>query len=153
MPSYFSENFKSSVRTALDNVHTSFARTISLYNEFVQNLDPLEIHNNPLFGMPSTSTTRLTPIKTQTDISGVIRYLGNQDDDILTFGVGANIDKSQGVIRIKVKEEYVDEIRKATQIGIDDTLFQLVSDEKVLGPWPEDSYTGNYSAFLLQRTD
>tara|TARA_R110002051_G_scaffold122647_1_gene195749 strand:- start:502 stop:963 length:462 start_codon:yes stop_codon:yes gene_type:complete len=153
MPSYFSENFKSSVRTALDNVHTSFARTISLYNEFVQNLDPLEIHNNPLFGMPSTSTTRLTPIKTQTDISGVIRYLGNQDDDILTFGVGANIDKSQGVIRIKVKEEYVDEVRKATQIGIDNTLFQLVSDEKVLGPWPEDSYTGNYSAFLLQRAD
>ena len=153
MPSYFSENFKSSVRTALDNVHTSFARTISLYNEFVQNLDPLEIHNNPLFGMPSTSTTRLTPMKTQTDISGVIRYLGNQDDDILTFGVGANIDKSQGVIRIKVKEEYVDEVRKATQIGIDNTLFQLVSDEKVLGPWPEDSYTGNYSAFLLQRND
>ena len=47
----------------------------------------------------------------------------------------------------------VDDVRKATQIGIDDTLFQLVSDEKVLGPWPEDSYTGNYSAFLLQRND
>ena len=153
MPSYFSENFKSSVRTALDNVHTSFARTISLYHEFVQNLDPLDINNNPLFGMPSTSTTRLTPIKTQTDISGVIRYLGNQDDDILTFGVGASLDKSQGVIRIKVKEEYVDEVRKATQIGVDNTLFQLVSDEKVLGPWPEDSYTGNYSAFLLQRAE
>ena len=153
MPSYFSENFKSSVRTALDNVHTSFARTISLYHELVQNLDPLDINNNPLFGMPSTSTTRLTPIKTQTDISGVIRYLGNQDDDILTFGVGASLDKSQGVIRIKVKEEYVDEVRKATQIGVDNALFQLVSDEKVLGPWPEDSYTGNYSAFLLQRAE
>tara|TARA_R110000824_G_scaffold791_11_gene4859 strand:- start:1372 stop:1833 length:462 start_codon:yes stop_codon:yes gene_type:complete len=153
MPSYFSENFKSSVRSAIDNVHTSFARTISLYQEFVQDLDPLDINNNPLFGMPSTSTTRLTPIKTQTDISGVIRYLGNQDDDILTFGVGASLDKSQGVIRIKVKEEYVDDVRKATQIGVDNNLFQLVSDEKVLGPWPEDSYTGNYSAFLLQRAE
>jgi len=153
MATYFSENFKSSVRSALDKVHTSFSRTLSLYQEFVQNLDPLEIHNNPLFGMPSTNTTRLTPIKTQTDISGVIRYLGNQDDDILTFGVGANLDKSQGVVRIKVKEEYVDDIKKATQIGLDDSLFQLVSDEKKLGPWPEDSYTGNYSAFLLQRSD
>ena len=153
MASYFSENFKTSVRGALDNVHTSFARTISLYHEFVQNLDPLDINNNPLFGMPSTSTTRLTPIKTQTDISGVIRYLGDQDDDILTFGVGANLDKSQGVVRIKVKEEYVDEVRKATQIGLDNSLFQLVSDQKVLGPWPEDSYTGNYSAFLLQRAE
>tara|TARA_R110000824_G_scaffold174380_4_gene352527 strand:- start:2498 stop:2959 length:462 start_codon:yes stop_codon:yes gene_type:complete len=153
MASYFSENFKSSVRGALDNVHTSFARTISLYHEFVQNLDPLDINNNPLFGMPSTSTARLTPIKTQTDISGVIRYLGNQDDDILTFGVGANLDKSEGVIRIKVKEEYVDEVRKATQIGVDSSLYQLVSDQKVLGPWPDDSYTGNYSAFLLQRAD
>lgn len=153
MPSYFSEDFKSSVRTALDNVHTSFARTISLYHELVQNLDPLDINNNPLFGMPSTSTTRLTPIKTQTDISGVIRYLGDQDDDILTFGVGANLDKSQGVVRIKVKEEYVDEVRKATQIGLDNSLFQLVSDQKVLGPWPEGSYTGNYVAFLLQRAE
>ena len=153
MPSYFSEDFKSSVRTALDNVHTSFARTISLYHEFVQNLDPLDINNNPLFGMPSTSTTRLTPIKTQTDISGVIRYLGDQDDDILTFGVGANLDKSEGIVRIKVKEEYVDEVRKATQIGLDNSLFQLVSDQKVLGPWPEDSYTGNYVAFLLQRAE
>jgi hypothetical protein len=153
MPSYFSEDFKSSVRTALDNVHTSFARTISLYHEFVQNLDPLDINNNPLFGMPSTSTTRLTPIKTQTDISGVVRYLGDQDDDILTFGVGANLDKSQGVVRIKVKEEYVDEVRKATQIGLDNSLFQLISDQKVLGPWPEDSYTGNYVAFLLQRAE
>ena len=153
MPSYFSENFKSSVRTAIDNVHTSFARTISLYSEYEQTLDPLEINNNPLFGMPSTSTTRLTPIKTQTDISGVIRYLGNQDDEILTFSQGANIDKSQGVVRIKIKEEYVDDVRKATQIGLDSTLFHVVSDQKVLGPWPEDSYTGNYSAFLLQRSD
>jgi hypothetical protein len=153
MPSYFSEDFKSSVRTALDNVHTSFARTISLYHEFEQNLDPLDINDNPLFGMPSTSTRRLTPIKTQTDISGVIRYLGNQDDEILSFGQGANIDKSQGIVRIKIKEEYVDEVRKATTIGLDNTLFQLVSDQKVLGPWPEDSYTGNYSAFLLQRSE
>ena len=153
MATYFSEDFKSNVRTALDNVHQSFARTISLYHEYVQDLDPLEIHNNPLFGMPSTSTTRLTPIKTQTDISGVIRYFGNQDDEILSFGGGANIDKSMGVVRIKVKEEYVDEIRKATDIGLDNTLFHLVSDQRVIGPWPEDSYTGNYSAFLLQRSE
>ena len=86
MATYFSEDFKSSVRTALDNVHQSFARTVSLYHEYMQDLDPLEIHNNPLFGMPSTSTTRLTPIRTQTDISGVIRYFGNQDDEILSFG-------------------------------------------------------------------
>ena len=153
MPSYFSNEFKTAVRDAMDNVHTSFGRNITLYHETMQSIDPLDILNNPLFGRPSTSTTSSIPVKTATEILARIRYLGKQDEDIATFGGKMELMKSQGLVRVKVEEQYVNEMKTATDIEVDNVIFHLTSDAYKIGPWPTDSYTGNFCAFILQRSD
>ena len=147
MASLLTDAEKSAVNSALSDVHDTFARTIYVYVEEASSV-PAELNFNPLYGRNKdvakiSSETTLT----RHSFSARIFYKNEQKEDIIDGNAQMNLVGSEGQVRIKVKSDAYEKIKICSKIEVDDELFVVDGDAKVIGPFD----TQFYSIFLKRE--
>lgn len=142
MPSLLTSAQKSAIKSALSEVHDTFARDIYVYIEKQITTRPSNLNYNPLYGRTKddsrlSSQTNLVKHTVQARVS----YSPNQGESVVDAGAQFNLTASHGKVRIKVDSDGYEKIKDSTRIEIDDTLFIVDSDAKNVGPFSTQYYT------------
>lgn len=152
MANLISASLKTSVLSAIDNIHDSFARDITIINE-VSNVSITE-PNDEYNAFSDKKHPNITYSATETIITARIKYMDKAESESqLIFhggagGVGgsAPLNQNYGIIRIKVKTEYTDLVKNSTKIIVDGYDCQLDSNYTTIS-----MVDINYAVFYLTR--
>ena len=147
MASLLTDAEKSAVNSALSDVHDTFARTIYVYVEEASSV-PAELNFNPLYGR-NKNVAKISSATTLSrhSFSARIFYKNEQKEDIIDGNAQMNLVGSEGQVRIKVKSDAYEKIKICSKIEVDDELFVVDGDAKVIGPFD----TQFYSIFLKRE--
>ena len=147
MASLLTDAEKSAVNSALSDVHDTVARTIYVYVEEASSV-PAELNFNPLYGR-NKNVAKISSETTLTrhSFSARIFYKNEQKEDIIDGNAQMNLVGSEGQVRIKVKSDAYEKIKICSKIEVDDELFVVDGDAKVIGPFD----TQFYSIFLKRE--
>jgi len=146
MSSLLSAAQKATVNEAFSRLHDTFARDIYIYTE--QKEDAEDSDYNSLYGRDldgSESPYNTTLVKTTGQAR--VYYPENPKQEGDQFRSQANIPFSQGTIRLKVDDATYESLLTAAKIEVDDVLYSVDGDAKVVGPFG----TQYYSIFLRRE--
>ena len=141
MASLLTDAEKTAINSALSDVHDTFARTIYVYVKEASTV-PAELNYNPLYGRTKntaeiSSDTELT----RHSFSARIFYKNEQKEDLVDGNAQMNLMASEGQIRIKVKSDAYEKIKICSKIEVDDELYIVDGDAKVIGPFDAQFYS------------
>ena len=147
MSSLLTDAEKSAINSALSRVHDTFARNIFIYVKETSVI-PAELNFNPLYGRNKnaakiSSETTLTKYT----FSARVYYKNEQKEDILDGNGQMNLVGSEGQIRVKVRSDAYEKLKICSKIEVDDQLFVIDGDAKIIGPFD----TQFYSVFLKRE--
>ena len=147
MASLLTDAEKSVLQSALGDVHDTFARNIYIYVEERSSV-PAELNYNPLYGRRK-DTPKISSEQTLTRYTYAARvfYKKEQKEDIIDGNAQLNLMASEGEVRIKVKSDAYEKIKICSKIEVDDQLYVVDGDAKVIGPFD----TQFYSIFLKRE--
>lgn len=153
MANLVSAELKSSILSAIDDIHDTFSRAITIINE-VANVEVIDNDNynffsdkkDPNITYTANSTVILARIKylDKAEAAAELVFPGRGGDQ--SGGTATPLTQNFGVIRIKVKNEYTDLVAGATKILVDDQECQLA-----LNYTPQTWIDKNYTVFYLLR--
>jgi hypothetical protein len=151
MSSLLSQAQKNVANQAIDNLHETFAREITVIDEIanvnIQNPDdynPLSDAKNP----------EVTYTANQTIIPARIKYIDKADSEaeLIFHGQGGSkavstaLRQDYGIVRIKVDKQYTDLVKNSTKIIVDGKDCQLLMNYN-----PISLFDINFSVFYLSR--
>jgi|TARA_R100001082_G_scaffold35783_1_gene18725 hypothetical protein len=141
MASLLTDAEKTAINSALSDVHDTFARNIYVYVEETSSV-PVELNYNPLYGRRKDAA-KISSEQTLTKYTYAARvfYKNEQKEDILDGNGQMNLIGSEGEVRIKVKSDAYEKIKICSKIEIDDQLFVVDGDAKVIGPFDAQFYS------------
>jgi|TARA_Y100000289_G_C3906631_1_gene142299 hypothetical protein len=141
MASLLTDAEKTAINSALSDVHDTFARTIYVYVKEASSV-PAELNYNPLYGR-TKNTAKISSEQTLTrhSFSARIFYKNEQKEDIIDGNGQMNLVGSEGQIRIKVKSDAYEKIKICSKIEVDDELYIVDGDAKVIGPFDAQFYS------------
>jgi hypothetical protein len=141
MASLLTDAEKSAVQSALSDIHDTFARNIYVYVE-ERSTVPVELNYNPLYGRRK-DTAKISSEQTLTRYTYAARvfYKAEQKEDIIDGNAQMNLIASEGQIRIKVKSDAYEKIKICSKIEVDDELYVIDGDAKVIGPFDAQFYS------------
>tara|TARA_R100000231_G_scaffold134416_1_gene107958 strand:- start:9405 stop:9851 length:447 start_codon:yes stop_codon:yes gene_type:complete len=147
MASLLTDAEKTVINSALSDVHDTFARDIFVYVEEASSV-PVELNYNPLYGRRKDAT-KISSEQTLTKhtFTARIYYKNEQKEDVIDGNGQMNLIASEGQIRIKVKSDAYEKIKICSKIEVDDQLYVVDGDAKVIGPFS----TQFYSIFLKRE--
>tara|TARA_Y100001938_G_scaffold144649_1_gene219620 strand:- start:447 stop:893 length:447 start_codon:yes stop_codon:yes gene_type:complete len=141
MASLLTDAEKTAINSALSDVHDTFARTIYVYVEEASTM-PSELNFNPLYGR-NKNVSKISSEETLTkhSFSARIFYKNEQKEDLIDGNAQMNLIASEGQVRIKVKSDAYEKIKICSKIEVDDELFVVDGDAKVIGPFDAQFYS------------
>tara|TARA_B100000963_G_scaffold67137_2_gene55241 strand:+ start:22787 stop:23233 length:447 start_codon:yes stop_codon:yes gene_type:complete len=141
MASLLTDAEKTAINAALNDVHDTFARTIYVYVKEASSV-PAELNFNPLYGR-NKNVSKISSEETLTrhSFSARIFYKNEQKEDIIDGNGQMNLIGSEGQIRIKVKSDAYEKIKICSRIEVDEELFIVDGDAKVIGPFDAQFYS------------
>jgi len=141
MASLLTDAEKSVVQSALSDMHDTFARDIYVYVEETSSV-PVELNYNPLYGRRK-NTAKISSEQTLTKYtySARIFYKNEHKEDIIDGNGQMNLIASEGQVRIKVKSDAYEKIKICSRIEVDDQLYIIDGDAKVIGPFDAQFYS------------
>ena len=141
MASLLTDAEKSAVQSALSDMHDTFARNIYVYVEETSSV-PVELNYNPLYGRRK-NTAKISSEQTLTKYtySARIFYKNEHKEDIVDGNGQMNLMASEGQIRIKVKSDAYEKIKICSRIEVDDELYVVDGDPKIIGPFDAQFYS------------
>ena len=141
MASLLTDAEKSAVQSALSDMHDTFARNIYVYVEETSSV-PVELNYNPLYGRRK-NTAKISSEQTLTKYTYSARiFCKNEHKEDIVDGNGQmNLMASEGQIRIKVKSDAYEKIKICSRIEVDDQLYIVDGDAKVIGPFDAQFYS------------
>ena len=141
MASLLTDAEKTAINSALSDVHDTFARNIYVYVEETSSV-PVELNYNPLYGRRK-NTAKISSEQTLTKYtySARIFYKNEHKEDIVDGNGQMNLMASEGQIRIKVKSDAYEKIKICSRIEVDDQLYIVDGDAKVIGPFDAQFYS------------
>ena len=103
---------------------------------------PAELNYNPLYGR-TKNTAKISSENqlTRYTYSARIYYKNEQKEDIIDGNGQMSLLASEGQIRIKVKSDAYEKIKICSKIEVDDELFIVDGDAKVIGPFDAQFYS------------
>ena len=142
MASLLTDAEKTDLQSALSEVHDTFARNIFVYVEQGGATAPAELDFNPLYGRKKdTSKISSNTSLTKYTYAARIFYENRQKEDIVDGKGQMNLMASEGKIRVKVKSEAYEKIKICSRIEVDDNLYAVDGDAKVIGPFDAQFYS------------
>tara|TARA_Y100001937_G_scaffold124052_1_gene188065 strand:- start:31 stop:477 length:447 start_codon:yes stop_codon:yes gene_type:complete len=141
MASLLTDAEKSAINSALSDVHDTFSRNIFVYVKEASSI-PAELNFNPLYGR-TKNTAKISSEQTLTKHTFPARifYKNEQREDIIDGNGQMNLIGSEGQIRIKVKSDAYEKIKICSRIEVDNELFIVDGDAKVIGPFDAQFYS------------
>jgi len=141
MASLLTDAEKSAVQSALSDMHDTFARDIYVYVEETSSV-PVELNYNPLYGRRK-DTAKISSEQTLTryTYSARVFYKNEHKEDIIDGNGQMNLIASEGQVRIKVKAAAYEKIKICARIEVDDELYIIDGDAKVIGPFDAQFYS------------
>jgi hypothetical protein len=115
---------KTELGGVMENIHDSFSKTIYAFIDKPDE-DSSNDNDNPLFERKRRGQTR----KTKQELTARIKYFESQSEEISNL----NLPMSKGVVRIKVALADSTYIQEASEIEVEGSLYNRVSDPKVIG--------------------
>ena len=141
MASLLTDAEKSAVQSALGDMHDTFARDIYVYVEERSSV-PTELNYNPLYGRrKDTSKISSEQTLTRYTYSARVFYKAEHKEDIIDGNGQMNLVASEGQIRIKVKSDAYEKIKICAKVEVDDELYVVDGDAKVIGPFDAQFYS------------
>ena len=103
---------------------------------------PVELNYNPLYGRRK-NTAKISSEQTLTKYtySARIFYKNEHKEDIIDGNGQMNLIASEGQVRIKVKSDAYEKIKICSRIEVDDQLYIVDGDAKVIGPFDAQFYS------------
>jgi hypothetical protein len=149
MPSLLNETEKNNLTPLIEDLFDTFARDIIIHKEpkkIIKN-----INTNSLVGYnESANLENYEYIPESRTFKAKIKYENQQDLSSLTHLGGLKNFLSQGVVKIKVRQDardYILDGRKTEKIVFDNKTFNIISDESV-----KRFFNTVYYVFYLQST-
>jgi len=141
MASLLTDAEKSALQSALSDVHDTFARNIHIYVEERSSV-PTELNYNPLYNRRK-NTAKISSEQTLKRYTYAARifYKNDQKEDIIDGNGQMNLMASEGEVRIKVKSDAYEKIKICAKIEVDDQLYVINGDAKVIGPFDAQFYS------------
>jgi len=125
----------------MSDMHDTFARDIYVYVKEASSV-PVELNYNPLYGRrKNTAKISSENTLTQYTYSARILYQGEQREDIVDGNAQMNLMASEGGIRIKVKAAAYEKIKICSKLEVDNELYVVDGDAKVIGPFGAQFYS------------
>ena len=141
MASLLTDAEKTVINSALSDVHDTFARNIYVYVK-ESSSTPTELNYNPLYGR-RVNVAKISSEDTLTKYTYTARifYKNQQEEDIIDGNGQMNLMASEGEVRIKVKSDAYEKIKICSKIEVDDELYVVNGDAKVIGPFNAQFYS------------
>ena len=141
MASLLTDAEKTVINSALSDVHDTFARNIYVYVK-ESSSTPTELNYNPLYGRRvNVSKISSEDPLTKYTYTARIFYKNQQVEDIIDGNGQMNLMASEGEVRIKVKSDAYEKIKICSKIEVDDELYVVNGDAKVIGPFNAQFYS------------
>jgi hypothetical protein len=140
MASLLSASQKNVINAALTQLHDTFGREIYIYTEEYQAGETEEF--NALYGRSSNGSNDSfnSTFNKETVIARVF-YPENPKEEPDQFKSNVNIPFSQGKVRLKVDKIVYEKLMIAAKVEIDEVLYFLDGDAKVVGPFGSQYYS------------
>lgn len=140
-----------SAQQAIDDLHGTLARTITIINEVA---NAAVVNTDDFNAFSDRNDVNVTYTSVQTDIPARIKYLDKADSEqeLIFFGrgdskaVSTNLRQDYGIVRVKVDKQYTDLVRNSTKILVDGKDCQLLFNYS-----PLTLISTNYVTFYLSR--
>lgn len=141
MASLLTSAEKTAINSALSDIHDTFARDIYVYVKEASSV-PAELNYNPLYGR-TKNTAKISSETTLTKHTFTARvfYKNEQKEDVIDGNGQMNLMASEGQVRIKVKSDAYEKIKICSKIEVDDELYIVDGDAKVIGPFDAQFYS------------
>ena len=148
MASLLSSEQKNNIANVFDDMHDTFARSITIFQQRNDLFVATNNTYNALYKRLQNSTTKRLQV-TQTTVQARILYAQDQREiDLPGTRAQVNVPLGEGVVRVKLEQAGYDLFKKAAKIEIDGEAFRIVSDASKVGPFVVKFYT-----LYLRRAD
>ena len=155
MAGFLSEDQINKVRALADTLHTTFARTITVYKSAKKTLIASTTAWNSLYGKTNTGSNSAVEYTTVSDTFEARIYYENMDTSYLTddgptqqAGTQNKIVVPDGSVKIVVKETAYNYLSEARRVEFDGKKFIIESDGQPRGFTSNQFYT-----FVLSPVD
>ena len=154
MGDLISASDKADLEAAIDDVHDTFARQITIYKNkkeiFVATNPVFESSYNALYQkLKNPATTATKNVVTKLKVKARVQYRTLQDESN-EGGIGAqvNVQWGSGELRIKLAKPGYEAFKFATKIEIDGIVWRVVTDASRAG-----LFTPQYYVLYLERDE
>lgn len=146
---------RASMNQAIDNIHDTLSADIKVINERANAV--VSDLNDDYNAFSDRKDPDITYIAEETVIKARVKWIDKAEELrelIFAGGQGANngtsvaVTQRYGVVRIKIKSEYIDLVKNSTKIIVDDQPCQILFNYT-----PHDLFSINYAVFYLSRQD
>ena len=155
MAGFLSEDQINKVRALADTLHTTFARTITVYKSAKKTMIASTTAWNSLYGKTNTGSNSAVEYTTVSDTFEARIYYENMDTSYLTddgptqqAGTQNKIVVPDGSVKIVVKEAAYNYLSEARRVEFDGKKFIIESDGQPRGFTSNQFYT-----FVLSPVD
>ena len=155
MAGFFSSDQITKVRSLADTLHTTFARTITVYKTAKKTLIASTDSWNSLYRRTNTGSNASVEYTTVSETFEARIYYDNMDTSYLTddgpadqAGTQNKVVLPDGTVRIVVKESAYDYLSEARRVEFDGSKFIIESDGQPRGFTSNQFYT-----FILSPVD
>jgi hypothetical protein len=134
MAGFLSQNQINKINSLSDTLHTTFARTITVYKNAKKTLIASTDNWNSLYRRTNTGSNSSVEYTTVSETFEARIYYVDMDKEFLSNEAGAQsgtqnkIILPDGSVKIVVKESGYDYIREARRVEFDGTKFAIKSD-------------------------
>ena len=141
MASLLTTSEKADVQSALSDIHDTFARDIYIFVEEASTI-PAELNFNPLYGRTKNTSQISSSISlTKYTYAARIYYESKQNEELVDGKGQMNLVASDGKVRIKVKSAAYEKIKICSRIEVDNNLYVVDGDPKIVGPFDAQFYS------------
>jgi len=135
------ESMRNSVREALEDIHETFAREITIFKRKTESfVASSESTYNALYSRLKGQQKTLGKV-TQTKVKARIDYVDRQEkSNVSAVNAQLNVPLPDGSVRLKIDQEGHSILKKSSRVEIDGQLYELISDSSKTGPFEVHYY-------------
>jgi len=150
MPSYISSSLKTTLQSAIDNVHDTFGRDITVYQEGRKVLIAASSTYNGVYGKTNTGGTSVSRTAVSHTIKARIKYINAKEEDLSDGSIDSQmgIDLINGSVRITVDSSGYAILKESKRCEFEGRKYEITSKGSatgILGP--------QYYHFFLKPLD